>query len=390
MFNKKTTPFKLKGSPFKQTSKNELIGGAAGRNTNFTTQADGSTPTEYTDFSGKRNVDSSGNVTYSGQTPVVNLTQEAVSGPPAPVEKNINGSVSNKDGSINHAQVRTTTGGGTGGTQTGAGNILTGNLPSYKQAWKQDIDGIRTGKGYGGNYENYLADMNSIVKGDARDVEREAAREKVQSVQVDSSNQNDGDTEEQVKANKLQRKEYGTKQSSYESRKNVRTTKSNANTIKNQTIGKGRQTWKGMSENEKLLATGGKEDKDGKITGGSGKRVDYMKSIKSKAKVEKKDAIIAKAKSELLNSQRASDQNIGLGGKVEGNTVDVTTADTQAVIEAAQNASNQANNIIKKGVKAGTIDKLTDSKLNFKGGPKYGKRTTPFKQKGYTFGASKK
>ena len=390
MFNKKTTPFKLKGSPFKQTSKNELIGGAAGRNTNFTTQADGSTPTEYTDFSGKRNVDSSGNVTYSGQTPVVNLTQEAVSGPPAPVEKNINGSVSNKDGSINHAQVRTTTGGGTGGTQTGAGNILTGNLPSYKQAWKQDIDGIRTGKGYGGNYENYLADMNSIVKGDARDVEREAAREKVQSVQVDSSNQNDGDTEEQVKANKLQRKEYGTKQSSYESRKNVRTTKSNANTIKNQTIGKGRQTWKGMSENEKLLATGGKEDKDGKITGGSGKRVDYMKSIKSKAKVEKKDAIIAKAKSELLNSQRASDQNIGLGGKVEGNTVDVTTADTQAVIEAAQNASNQANNIIKKGVKAGTIDKLTDSKLNFKGGPKYGKRTTPFKQQGYTFGASKK
>tara|TARA_R110000737_G_scaffold534_2_gene1775 strand:+ start:1125 stop:2321 length:1197 start_codon:yes stop_codon:yes gene_type:complete len=398
MFNKNSTPFKLKGSPFKKdpTVKNKLIGGAAGRNTDFTTQADGSTPTEYTNT--RRNVYDGDNLVQSngGGNDVINLTQEAVSGPPAPVEKNINGSVSNADGSINHAQVRTTTG---GSTQAGAGNILTGNLPSYKQAWEKDIDSIRTGKGYGGNYENYLADMNKIVKGDARDVEREAARAKVQSVQVDSSNQNSGDTEEQIKANKLQRKEYGTKQSSYESRKNVRTTKSNANTIKNNTIGKGRQTWKGMSENQKLLATGGtKEMKEvdgkqvatGNIIGGSGKRGEYMKSIKSKAKVEKKDAIIAKAKSELLNSQRASDQNIGLGGKVEGRTVDVTTADTQAVIEAAQNASNQSNNLIKKGVKAGTIDKLTDSKLKFKGGAKYGKRSTPFKQQGYTFGASKK
>ena len=392
MFNKNSTPFKLKGSPFKKdpTVKNKLIGGAGGHNTDFTPNADGSTPTEYTDM--RRNVEQSDN---SGGNDVINLTQEAVSGPPAPVEKNINGSVSNADGSINHAQVRTTTG---GSTQAGAGNILTGNLPSYKKAWEQDIDSIRTGKGYGGNYENYLTDMNSIVKGDARDVEREAARAKVQSVQVDSSNQNSGDTEEQIKANKLQRKEYGTKQSSYESRKNVRTTKSNANTIKNNTIGKGRQTWKGMSENEKLLATGGtKEMKEvdgkqvatGNIIGGSGKRGEYMKSIKSKAKVEKKDAIIAKAKSELLNSQNASDQNIGLGGKVEGRTVDVTTADTQAVIEAAQNASNQSNNLIKKGVKAGTIDKLTGN-VGFRSGPKYGKRTTPFKQQGYTFGASKK
>ena len=203
MFNKNSTPFKLKGSPFKKdpTVKNKLIGGAGGHNTDFTPNADGSTPTEYTDM--RRNVEQSDN---SGGNDVINLTQEAVSGPPAPVEKNINGSVSNADGSITHAQIRETTGGG--GASTGAGSILTGNLPSYKQAWEKDIDSIRTGKGYGGNYENYLADMNSIVKGDARDVEREAARAKVQSVQVDSSNQNSGDTEEQIKANKLQRKEY--------------------------------------------------------------------------------------------------------------------------------------------------------------------------------------
>ena len=51
-------------------------------------------------------------------------------------------------------------------------------LPSYKQAWEQDIDGIRTGKGYGGKFENYLTDMTGIKPGDARDAEREAARAK--------------------------------------------------------------------------------------------------------------------------------------------------------------------------------------------------------------------
>ena len=52
------------------------------------------------------------------------------------------------------------------------------DLPSYKEAWEQDIDGIRTGKGYGGKFENYLADMTGIKPGDERDIEREAAEPK--------------------------------------------------------------------------------------------------------------------------------------------------------------------------------------------------------------------
>jgi hypothetical protein len=52
------------------------------------------------------------------------------------------------------------------------------DLPSYEEAWEQDIEGIRTGKGYGGKFENYLADMTGIQPGDARDIEREAARAK--------------------------------------------------------------------------------------------------------------------------------------------------------------------------------------------------------------------
>ena len=376
---KNSTPFKLKGSPFKKdpTVKNKLIGGAGGHNTDFTPNADGSTPTEYTDM--RRNVEQIDN---SGGNDVIDLTQEAVSGPPAPVEKNINGSVSNADGSINHAQVRTTTG---GSTQAGAGSILTGNLPSYKQAWEKDIDSIRTGKGYGGNYENYLADMNSIVKGDARDVEREAARAKVQSVQVDSSNQSSGDTEEQIKANKLQRKEYGTKQSSYESRKNMRTTKSNTNTIKNREIANARLKWKGMSEKEREAA--------------GGSRRDFMKGVKVTSKTKRNDAIIKKGESESLNSQRASDQNIGLGGKVRGNERLITNSDSTETKKNAQNSSNQGNNALTSKQlaeialrdKTGSVTKvLQGDGATFKGGPKYGKRTTPFKQQGYTFGASKK
>ena len=52
-----------------------------------------------------------------------------------------------------------------------------GNLPTYAEAYKNDIDGVRTEKGYK-NFNSYLEDMKSIKKGDNRDVEREAARTK--------------------------------------------------------------------------------------------------------------------------------------------------------------------------------------------------------------------
>ena len=52
-----------------------------------------------------------------------------------------------------------------------------GNLPTYAEAYKNDIDGVRTKKGYK-NFNAYLEDMKGIKKGDKRDIEREDARTK--------------------------------------------------------------------------------------------------------------------------------------------------------------------------------------------------------------------
>lgn len=46
-------------------------------------------------------------------------------------------------------------------------------LPSYKEAWAQDLEGIKSKYA---SYEDYVKDMQGIKPGDARDVEREAAR----------------------------------------------------------------------------------------------------------------------------------------------------------------------------------------------------------------------
>ena len=48
-------------------------------------------------------------------------------------------------------------------------------LPSYREAYDQDIDGVRTGGGYK-DYDAYVKDMQGIKPGDTRDVERETAR----------------------------------------------------------------------------------------------------------------------------------------------------------------------------------------------------------------------
>lgn len=48
-----------------------------------------------------------------------------------------------------------------------------GDLPTYKEAWDMDLEGI---KGMYGSYDDYVADMEGIQPGDKRDQEREAAR----------------------------------------------------------------------------------------------------------------------------------------------------------------------------------------------------------------------
>lgn len=48
------------------------------------------------------------------------------------------------------------------------------DLPSYKEAWDSDLEGI---KGMYGSYGDYVNDMEGIEEGDDRDIEREKARE---------------------------------------------------------------------------------------------------------------------------------------------------------------------------------------------------------------------
>ena len=48
-----------------------------------------------------------------------------------------------------------------------------GGLPTYKEAWDMDLEGI---KGMYGSYDDYVADMEGIEPGSKRDQEREAAR----------------------------------------------------------------------------------------------------------------------------------------------------------------------------------------------------------------------
>ena len=58
-------------------------------------------------------------------------------------------------------------------TSPGSEGTPGAKLPSYKEAWAQDLEGI---KGKYASYEDYVKDMQGIKPGDTRDVEREAAR----------------------------------------------------------------------------------------------------------------------------------------------------------------------------------------------------------------------
>ena len=137
-------------------------------------------------------------------------------------------------------------------------------------------------------------------------------------------------------------------------------------------------------------------EKEREATGGN--KRDFMKGVKVTSKTKRNDAIIKKGESEALNSQRASDQNIANGGKVRGNERLITNSDSTETKKNAQNSSNQGNNALTSEQlakialedKTGSVTKVLKGSAGFRSGPKYGKRSTPFKQKGYTFGASKK
>jgi hypothetical protein len=245
------------------------------------------------------------------------------------VDLQTSGNSINEDGSISRSVESQK------GTITSSGDKLIkgSKLPSYKQAWEQDIDGIRTGKGYGGKFENYLKDMGQIQPGDARDVKRETARkEAAKDKIVPGEKTTNLDTNQQK--GQLGVYDYGTKQGSYESRKNIRTTKQSSNTTKNRSISNARLDWKDTAKNED-----GSKTIDGKKYDS---RSDFMKSKRIAAKRQKNNEIIKTSKSETLNSQRASDQNVARGGKVRGNQRNLTSYDSAETIKGAEKSMDLA------------------------------------------------
>ena len=74
-------------------------------------------------------------------------------------ERNLGQMVNDKNVLKNVTEVKTTKKGG--------------GLPTYKEAWDMDLEGI---KGMYGSYDDYVSDMEGIQPGDERDQEREAAR----------------------------------------------------------------------------------------------------------------------------------------------------------------------------------------------------------------------
>jgi hypothetical protein len=306
---KNNTPFKLKGSPFKQTGKTDP---------NYN---EGQSP----------KIPEGG---LKGDEYKLNERNDGIiSVAPSVETKNVD--LQTSGNTINDSGNITRTIESQQGTITSAGDKLIkgSKLPTYREAWDKDIDGIRTGKGYGGIFENYLKDMGQIQKGDARDIQREKAR-KIAALDKIVPGEKTADLDTNQQKGELGVYDYGTKQSSYESRKNIRTTKQSSNTTKNRSISNARLDWKDTAKNED-----GSKTIDGKKYNS---RSDFMKSKKIAAKRQKNNEIMKTSKSETLNSQNASDQNIGLGGKVRGNKRNVTSYDSAETIKGAQNSMDLA------------------------------------------------
>jgi hypothetical protein len=321
---KNNTPFKLKGSPFKNTDPN---------------YNEGQTP----------KIPEGG---LKGDEYKLNETSDGVIAVAPTVEtKNID--LQTSGNTINDSGNITRTVESQKGTITSSGDKLIkgSKLPTYREAWDQDIDGIRTGKGYGGIFKNYLEDMGQIQKGDARDIQREKARKIAALDKIVPGNRVTNLNTNRQKV-ELGVYDYGTKQSTYETRKNIRSGKVSSRVEKNQSIRKAKL----QAKKEGLK--------------GSEKR-EKIKNARLDAKIKQSQSNENVAASENKNAQRASDQNVARGGKVRGNRRNVTSYDSAEIIQSAQNAADLA-------MSGGNTNTSQEIKNNEKIG-----KTAPFKMGGY-------
>jgi len=348
--NKKSTPFKLKGSPFKQTG---IIGGAGGHN-------DPNGNPEETEYSLKNRKVNGLNVA-SGSSAASTGTEGGADDPIVVINEKTTGTTIANDGSIRYVTASQTGSSSSGNLLSGGSDSSYSGGGSFKNQAEKDWYDKTVAEDFGGDvqaYRNHYKIGKKTVKPTGGD---------------NSGNSGTGGTNTSIAANDLKAYEFGTKGSSYESRKNVRTTKSNANTIYNQKMGKVRNNWRGGEKNEDGSRT---------IEGKSYKnRGEYVKSNKRKLDNSRRDSIIKTGESELKNSQNASSQNKTLGQKVRGKVNTISTANSAEEITAARNAAAAASTVDQ--VVLDTIDRndpnVKTSKLKGAG----------FKMKGHSFGSKK-
>jgi hypothetical protein len=326
-----STPFKLKGSPFKQTGKTDV--------------GNGNDPTMVKDVFTQHNKNKL----------IGNSNDEIIAIAPTVETENVDlqtsGNSINEDGTISRS-IESQKGTITTSNQQSSGDILKAPSADGSTQYKgSDFIGdvLMKSKRFKGLSGKALVDAGHISK-DKADEWNKRTNYSAPKNNNNSNVSTDLDTNQQK--GQMGVYDYGTKQSSYESRKNMRTTKHNTNTVKNREIANARLKWKGMSEKEREAA--------------GGSRRDFMKNVKIESKTKRNDAIIKKGESESRNSQRASDQNIGLGGKVRGNKRNVTSYDSAETIKGAQNSMDLS---LSGGIN--TISQQIEKNKNIGKGPSF-------------------
>ena len=306
---KNNTPFKLKGSPFKQTD----VG-------------NGNDPTMVKDVFTKHNKNK-----MIGDTNDVVVIADNVE--TKNVDLQTSGNSINEDGSISRS-IESQQGTITTGNQQSSGDILKAPAADGSTQYKGNDyigDVLMKSKRFKGLSGKALVDAGHISKDKADEWNNRTNYSA-------PKNNNNSNISSNLNTNKQKGQlgvyDYGTKQGSYESRKNIRTTKQSSNTTKNRSISNARLDWKDTAKNED-----GSKTIDGKKYDS---RSDFMKSKRIAAKRQKNNEIIKTSKSETLNSQRASDQNIARGGKVRGNKRNLTSYDSAETIKGAEKSMDLA------------------------------------------------
>ena len=269
-----------------------------------------------------------------------------------------------------------------------------GKLPSYKEAWAQDLEGI---KGKYASYEDYVKDMQGIKPGDARDVEREAAR-------AEAAKGTEGtEGSEQTSEVKLKTKVEGAAQTPETYRRQVRSGKFAAGVEKRAAVDKARAEAKkkGLKGKEKrdyiknarLDAKIIQKEKIGKLAGEAStnvqKTAEAGKGVTGAYTKGERDTMQSEVTDQSTLGARTSGP--GAAKKFFGNLPKDISSDIQMKFSPAKFKSYGKNSPMKKLTDLSGDGKVTKKDvligrgvISKDGSPaKYGNKKSPYKMKGY-------